>query len=73
MSYFSGDLSTTMELFPFQKYAEADYAAKYGDPAGDQVWVVCVDAYKEIPLEEWATPYLIERDICSNPFIIPPW
>lgn len=74
LGYYSGDTTTKMRLFPFQEYQKANngnYIEKYGDPPPDQEWVICFDAYKDIPMNVLATPYLIEEDICSDPFRLP--
>lgn len=71
IGFYSGDTTTQMRLFPFKEYAEADYVRKYGDPPPDQLWIICFDAYKETPFDVLATPYLIEEDICSDPFKVP--
>lgn len=71
IGFYSGDTTTQMRLFPFKEYAEAEYARRYGDPPPDQLWIICFNAYKETPLDVLATPYLIEKDICSDPFRVP--
>lgn len=71
VSYRSGDTSATRQFYPFQEYRDAGYVAKHGQPPPDQVWVICVDANKDAPLNVPVAPYVIKADICSDPFVVP--